>query len=54
MGRGALVALLPSWSVAVFPVHAYLPIGRSTRVAARACVDFSSAELVGHQDWVTA
>jgi DNA-binding transcriptional LysR family regulator len=42
---GALVALLPDWTMAALPVHAYFPLGRSTRLAGRAFVDFIAAEL---------
>ena len=43
---GALVPLLPQWNMADLPVHAYFPLGRSTRMAARAFVDFMAAELL--------
>ncbi|MEW6640436.1 MAG: LysR family transcriptional regulator [Pseudomonadota bacterium] len=36
---GALVRLLPEWSLAGIPVHAYFPMGRATRTAARAAID---------------
>jgi DNA-binding transcriptional LysR family regulator len=36
---GALVRLLPEWILAGIPVHAYFPLGRATRVAARAAID---------------
>jgi DNA-binding transcriptional LysR family regulator len=42
---GALVHLLPEWNMAELPVHAYFPMGRATRMAARAFVDFIAAEL---------
>lgn len=42
---GALVQLLPEWKMAELPVHAYFPMGRTTRMAARAFVDFITAEL---------
>jgi DNA-binding transcriptional LysR family regulator len=45
IGSGALVALLPEWTMASLPVHAYFPLGRATRLAARAFVEFISAEL---------
>lgn len=37
--NGALVRLLPEWSLAGIPVHAYFPMGRATRAAARAAID---------------
>ena len=43
--RGALVILLPEWTMADLPVHAYFPMGRATRLAARAFVDFIAAEI---------
>ncbi|WP_205587393.1 LysR family transcriptional regulator [Rhizobium jaguaris] len=36
---GALVRLLPDWTLAGIPVHAYFPMGRATRAAARAAID---------------
>ena len=36
---GTLVRLLPEWTLAGIPVHAYFPMGRSTRAAARAAID---------------
>ncbi|WP_413987926.1 LysR family transcriptional regulator [Labrys okinawensis] len=36
---GALVRLLPEWTLAGIPVHAYFPMGRTTRAAARAAID---------------
>jgi DNA-binding transcriptional LysR family regulator len=42
---GALVRLLPEWKMAELPVHAYFPMGRTTRMAARAFVEFIEAEL---------
>jgi len=43
--NGALVQVLPDWKMAELPVHAYLPMGRTTRMAARAFVDFLSTVL---------
>lgn len=43
--RGALTQLLPEWKMADLPVHAYFPLGRATRMAARTFVDFIAAEL---------
>lgn len=50
LDRGALVVLLPDWTMASLPVHAYFPLGRSTRLAARAFVDFIAGELAGVDD----
>lgn len=36
---GGLVRLLPEWTLAGIPVHAYFPMGRATRAAARAAID---------------
>jgi DNA-binding transcriptional LysR family regulator len=43
--QGTLVQLLPEWKMAELPVHAYFPMGRTTRMAGRAFVDFLAAEL---------
>jgi DNA-binding transcriptional LysR family regulator len=40
---GALVRVLPEWSLAGIPVHAYFPMGRATRAAARAAIEHLSA-----------
>lgn len=40
VANGALVQLLPDWKMADLPVHAYFPLGRTTRMAARAFADF--------------
>lgn len=37
--NGSLVRLLPEWALAGVPVHAYFPMGRATRAAARAAID---------------
>jgi DNA-binding transcriptional LysR family regulator len=42
---GTLVRLLPEWTMAALPVHAYFPLGRATRLAARAFVDFITLRL---------
>jgi DNA-binding transcriptional LysR family regulator len=39
LDNGALVRLLPDWTLAGIPVHAYFPMGRATRAAARAAID---------------
>jgi DNA-binding transcriptional LysR family regulator len=36
---GGLVRLLPEWTLSGIPVHAYFPMGRATRSAARAAID---------------
>jgi DNA-binding transcriptional LysR family regulator len=36
---GTLIRLLPEWHLAGIPVHAYFPMGRATRAAARAAID---------------
>lgn len=43
---GALVQMFPDWQAATLPVHAYYPMGRATRIAARAFVEFLSADLL--------
>ncbi len=40
---GRLVRLLPDWGLAGVPVHAYFPLGRATRAAARAVVEYLAA-----------
>lgn len=42
---GALVRLLPDWALAGIPVHAYFPMGRATRAAARAAIDHLVADF---------
>ena len=46
---GALVKLLPSWEMAELPVHAYFPLGRATRLAPRAFVEFLTEKLQAMQ-----
>lgn len=36
---GSLVRLFPEWNLAGIPVHAYFPMGKATRAAARAAID---------------
>lgn len=43
--NGTLTRLLPEWTMVDLPVHAYFPLGRATRMAARTFVDFIAAEL---------
>jgi DNA-binding transcriptional LysR family regulator len=43
LDNGALVRLLPEWELAGIPVHAYFPMGRATRAAARAAIDHLTA-----------
>ncbi len=45
LASGALVRLLPGWALAGIPVHAYYPMGRATRAAARAAVDHLVADF---------
>ena len=42
---GDLVRLLPEWTMAELPVHAYFPMGRTTRLAARAFADYLAGSL---------
>ncbi|WP_293237280.1 LysR substrate-binding domain-containing protein, partial [Paludibacterium sp.] len=42
---GTLVQLFADWTIGVLPAHAYIPMGRATRQAARAFVDYIAAEL---------
>ena len=46
LASGVLVSLLTEWTTAALPVHAYYPMGRATRLAARAFVDFLSDDLL--------
>lgn len=39
LDSGSLVRLLPEWKLAGIPVHAYFPMGRATRAAARAAIE---------------
>ena len=43
--EGTLVRLLADWTLAGIPVHAYFPMGRATRVAARAAIDHLAADF---------
>ena len=42
---GSLVRLFAEWTLVGIPVHAYFPMGRGTRKAARAAVDHLVADL---------
>jgi DNA-binding transcriptional LysR family regulator len=42
---GALVELLADWTMPPVNVHAFFPLGRSTRIAARSLVAYLKAEL---------
>lgn len=42
---GSLVLVLADWKTTGLPVHAYFPLGRSSRKVARAFVDFVTEEL---------
>jgi DNA-binding transcriptional LysR family regulator len=41
----ALVQILPDWGMTTLPVHAYFPLGRATRLAARAFVDYLAVTI---------
>ncbi|MES3100545.1 LysR family transcriptional regulator [Sphingomonas faeni] len=43
--QGLLVRLFQDWTMAQIPVHAYFPLGRDTRAAGRAIVDYLIAEM---------
>jgi len=45
--NGALVRVLAKWTLAGIPVHAYFPMGRATRAAARAIIDHLVANFEG-------
>lgn len=45
IANGALVQLFADWKMAELPVHAYFPLGRTTRMAARAFADFLAQTL---------
>lgn len=45
LAAGELVRLLPDWALAGIPVHAYFPMGRATRAAARAAIAHLSADF---------
>lgn len=45
LADGTLVELLKDWKRPSVEVHAYFPMGRATRVAARSLVDFLRAEF---------
>jgi DNA-binding transcriptional LysR family regulator len=42
---GALVRVLPDWTLAGIPVHAHFPMGRATRAAGRAAVEHLAASF---------
>ena len=42
---GSLVCLLPDWTTPVISAYAYFPMGRGTRAAARAFIEFLIAEF---------
>jgi DNA-binding transcriptional LysR family regulator len=48
--EGRLVMLLGDWSLPSIPVHAYFPMGRATRAAARALVEHLATEFRLAQD----
>ncbi len=43
--QGLLVRLFPDWAMAQIPVHAYFPMGRDTRAAGRAVVEYLITEM---------
>ena len=45
LGDGRLVRLLTDWETAPTKVYAYYPLGKATRFAARAFIDFLAAKL---------
>jgi DNA-binding transcriptional LysR family regulator len=47
---GSLVRLFSDWKMAGIPVHAYFPMGRATRAAARAAVDHFIAHFKQRPD----
>ncbi|HEY4065807.1 MAG TPA: LysR family transcriptional regulator [Burkholderiaceae bacterium] len=47
LSNGSLVRLLRNWKTTDIPVNAYFPMGRSTRLAARAFVEFIAVSLRG-------
>jgi DNA-binding transcriptional LysR family regulator len=49
--RGALVRLLPDWTVPPVDVSLVMPPGRERSAATRAFVDFVRREAVGHPRW---
>lgn len=47
LASGALVRLLPEWSLPPVELHAVFPPGRAPSPAARACADFFAAAIRG-------
>jgi len=45
LADGSLIRLFPEWKMAEIPVYAYFPMGRTTRAAGRAIVDYLVAKL---------
>ncbi len=45
LNDGRLVGLLTDWEMIPTRVHAYFPLGRATRFAARAFIQFLAGEL---------
>jgi DNA-binding transcriptional LysR family regulator len=43
--EGSLEQLFPDWTTPSLPVHAFFPMGRTARIAARVFVDYLRAEL---------
>jgi DNA-binding transcriptional LysR family regulator len=49
LGDGRLVRLLTDWETVPTKVYAYFPLGKATRFAARAFIDFLAAKLAKEQ-----
>jgi DNA-binding transcriptional LysR family regulator len=49
LGDGRLVRLLPEWETVPTKVYAFFPLGKATRFAARAFIDFLASKLVDEQ-----
>jgi DNA-binding transcriptional LysR family regulator len=45
LADGSLVRILPEWELVPTRVHAYFPLGRATRTAARAFINFLTDEF---------
>jgi len=45
LADGSLIRLFPEWKTADVPVYAYFPMGRATRAAGRAIIDYLAADF---------
>ena len=45
LADGSLIQLLPDWKTTQIPVYAFFPMGRATRAAGRAIVDYLAADF---------